>query len=256
MEDSLGSRMKDLYEIPYRLQLPKRTYTIIRLDGKAFHTLTRSCEKPYDTGFMNVMDDTTVALCECIQGVKFAYTQSDEISLLLTDFDNENTAAWFDNCGQKMASVSASIATAAFNKVWMPTGKHHGLFDSRVFVIPDPIEVYNYFVWRQNDASRNGVQMLGQHYFSTKTLNGKSCEWIIDNLKKEHEVIWEHEPMDFRLGRLHEKCQVKKDVEFNHKRTGELCRIYGATRHEWKKSALPLFTSEPVWLKSRIPKIP
>lgn len=178
MKDALGDRMKGQYEIRTRYLLPRRTYTIIRLDGKAFHTYTRGMTKPFDVYLIESMDQVTTYLCENIQGCKFGYTQSDEISLLLTDFEKETTEAWFDGNIQKMASVSASLATGKFNNIM------HGMriveadklafFDARVFTIPDPIEVENYFIWRQKDAVRNSISMFAQSLYSHKELHGKS----------------------------------------------------------------------------------
>src|ERR1017187_10429390 len=113
--DELGSRMKDNYEDRTRFSVPRRTYTVIRLDGKSFHTYTKGFQRPYDLGLMRVMDNTAIALCEAIPGCKLAFVQSDEISLILTDFDTIQTDAWFGGNIQKMASVSPSIATAHFN---------------------------------------------------------------------------------------------------------------------------------------------
>ncbi len=189
MKDELGARIKDQYEIRTRVFLPRRTYTIIRIDGKSFHTYTKNLKRPFDADLIEDMDETMMYLCENIQGCKLGYVQSDEISLLLTDFEKETTDAWFDGQVQKMASVSASMVTNKFNhlrlfrkwkqyvfrddfiNVWKEKGAE---FDSRIFTIPDPIEVENYFIWRQKDAVRNSIQMLAQSLYSQKELNGKS----------------------------------------------------------------------------------
>lgn len=188
--DSLGDRMKEQYEDRTRILLPRRTYTIIRLDGKAFHTYTRGMNKPFDLDFMDVMDQTALKLCKEIQGCKFAYVQSDEISLLLTDFDSIKCDAWFNGNIQKIASVSASIATVAFNNGMylnenvLANMSKVAYFDSRVFTIPDAIEVENYFIWRQKDAVRNSIQMVAQSLYSQGELNGK-------NLDEQQELIWQ-----------------------------------------------------------------
>lgn len=172
-KDSLGDRMKGNYENRTRFYLTRRTPVIIRLDGKAFHTLTRHCDKPFDANFIDAMKETARYLCENIQGCKLGYVQSDEISLLLTDFDLLTTDAWFDHNLQKMCSVSASMATVMFNKIWQVCHENTlALFDSRCFNIPKE-EVANYFVWRQKDWIRNSVQMLAQAYFSHKELHKK-----------------------------------------------------------------------------------
>jgi len=221
MKDDLGTRMKTQYEQRSRTFLPRRTYTIIRLDGKAFHTFTRGMERPYDQIFIDVMDKTAMFLASEIQGCKMAYVQSDEISLLLTDFSTITTDAWFDGNVQKMVSVSASMAAAQFNQLFYmnavadklldanldsftnwPTeifGKI-ALFDARVFTIPDPVEVENYFIWRQKDAVRNSLAMHAQSLFSHKELNGKSQADMHDMIHAKGEN-WDKLPDGFKRGR-------------------------------------------------------
>src|ERR1035437_7754718 len=115
-KDALGTRMKDQYENRTRYCLPRRTYAIIRADGKAWHTYTRGLVKPFDANLIKDLDTSIVSTLPHIQGAVFAYTQSDEISILLTDFESIQTSAWFDNNIQKMASVAASVLTAEFNR--------------------------------------------------------------------------------------------------------------------------------------------
>jgi tRNA(His) 5'-end guanylyltransferase len=208
--DSLGDRMKK-YEDISRIFLTRRIPVIIRIDGKAFHTFTKGFQKPFDEVLINTMQETAKELCERIQGCKIAYVQSDEISLLFTDDDTITTDAWFNKNIQKMVSVSASIATMGFNKsfglnVWDYQNKGvdekysefinpeikkfadiyykkigTALFDSRAFIIPKE-EVANYFIWRQQDATRNSIQMLAQANFSHKQLQGLSCDKLQDKL--------------------------------------------------------------------------
>lgn len=196
--------MKARYEDRTRFQLPARTYLILRADGRAFHTWTKGLERPYDTRFMTWMDHTAEALIKEIAGAQFAYVQSDEISVLITDFDQISTEGWFDNNVQKMVSVGASIATAAFASTlqnYVGSTRKVPTFDARVFTIPDPTEVANYFIWRQKDAERNSVSMLSQHYYSAKQLNGK-------NIAAQHEMIhkagdnWAKHPDGYKRGRV------------------------------------------------------
>ena len=168
---SIGNRMKENYEDRYRFKLTRRMPVIIRLDGKSFHTLTRRCIKPFDDILGNTMVHVMLMLLGEIQGAKCGYQQSDEISILLTDFDTLQTDAWFDYNVQKIASVSAGYASAWFTSHWCNDG-NIAVFDSRVFNIPKE-EVCNYFVWRQKDWIRNSVQMLAQAHFSPKQLHGK-----------------------------------------------------------------------------------
>lgn len=181
--NSLGDRMKANYENRTRYFLPRRTYTIIRLDGKAFSKLTKNCVRPFDDEFMHDMDETAISLCEHVTGCKFAYIQSDEISLLLTDFDTITTDAWFDGNIQKLCSVSASIASAYFNAESSNDNiTLIATFDSRVFTIPDSTEVENYFIWRQQDMERNSIQMVAQSLYPQKELHGKKLPQLHDML--------------------------------------------------------------------------
>lgn len=233
MPDSLGDRMKGQYEDRYRLSLPRRTYTIIRVDGKAFHTLTRSILKPYDLTFMGAMDAVAIALCSELQGAQFAYTQSDEVSVLLTDFATIQTEAWFDGNIQKMVSISAGIAAMTFNEHfgyrYKPT---QALFDSRVFTIPDRTEVANYFIWRQQDAERNSLQMLARHYYSHKELHKKNAADLHELLHLKG-VNWNDAEPRFKRGRT---------------------TVYHENR--WRLSFCPVFSKDRSYLDLVIPKHP
>lgn len=183
--DPIMQRMKENYEKRSRTYLTRRTPVIMRIDGKAFHTYTRGLNKPFDEGLMEDMKETAIYLCQNIQGAKCAYVQSDEISILVTDYDKLTTSAWFDYQIQKMVSVSASMATAKFNQLRIrrevALGGHSvdvlniklAEFDSRVFNIPKE-EVANYFHARQRDAVKNSVSMLAQSLYSHKELEGKN----------------------------------------------------------------------------------
>lgn len=194
---SLGNRMKR-YESVSQSHLSIRTPVIIRIDGKAFHTLTRNMEKPFDDNFIRCMQMTAYYLVKTIEGCNFAYTQSDEISLLLTDYKKLNTQGWFDYNIQKLTSVSAAYATYFFNKEFNREFLYFDkcipiVFDSRCFNLPKE-EVANYFIWRQKDATRNSIQMLGRAYFSHKSLNGLSCNKIQDILHETYDINWNDLP--------------------------------------------------------------
>ena len=250
-KDSLGDRMKGNYESVTKTKLVKRMPVAIRLDGKAFHTFTRGFNKPYDLVLSRAMELTTQKLCESIQGCVFGYTQSDEITLILIDYKTLDTCAWFDNEVQKMCSISASMATMWFAKMFekcvvdfnrkidvratpiddeqfideyyfpddvleeygikdnetaLGLAKKYtvacekgAMFDSRVFNIPKE-EVCNLLIWRQQDATRNSIEMLGRAYFSDKELFKKNCSNIQDMLMKQHGVNWNNIPARFKRG--------------------------------------------------------
>lgn len=216
MNDTLGNRIK-AYESVSKNYLIKRMPVVLRIDGKAFHTLTRGFVKPFDSVLSATMAMTMKALCENMQNCQLGYTQSDEISILLMDDRTLTTDSWFDNNVQKMVSVGASIATREFNKVFadivfsvkgstddelMKTYEKRiddALFDCRAFNIPKE-EVCNYFIWRQQDATRNSIQSVGQANFSPKQMHGLSCNKIQDKLFLEKGINWDKTPTKFKRG--------------------------------------------------------
>lgn len=172
--DTLVDRMKG-YENAYRLYLPRRMPVIVRVDGKAFHSYTKGLERPWDYSLESCMYDAAIFLCENIQGAQVAYIQSDEISVLVHNYKRLTSDSWFANNLQKMASVSASLATASFNlraSKLLPD-KPPALFDARVWVLPET-EVNNYFVWRQKDAVRNSISSLARSLYSHSQLQNKN----------------------------------------------------------------------------------
>lgn len=237
VKDDLGTRMKGYESVP-RNFLIKRTPVIIRLDGKAFHTFTKGFGRPFDLVLQRTMQRTAQHLCENIHGCKLAYTQSDEISLLLTDYATLNTEAWINYNVQKMTSISASMATLAFNKFFkeevenfdksiiqqdFKTTLQHSklsetyknkfdkaLFDSRAFNISKE-EVCNYFIWRQKDAIRNSIQMVGQSEYSHKELHKVNCNDMIEKLKKEKNIDWNEFPKTLQRGSVITKNNVPRE---------------------------------------------
>lgn len=204
-KSALTQRMKENYEMRARSYLTRRTPVIIRLDGCHFHTFTKGFNKPFDKILNKTMQDTAEYLCKNIQGCKYAYTQSDEISLLLIDYDTLDTDAWFDYQIQKICSVSASLATLAFNKFYSENIAEYtdstdefkkyakkistAYFDSRCFNIPKE-EVVNYFVDREKDAIRNSKASLAQSKFSQKELMNKSADEMIEMVKTKFGIDW------------------------------------------------------------------
>ena len=260
MKDSLGDRMKADYENRTRFLLPRRTYTLIRVDGNNFHRYTRGCARPYDTELMEDMDTAALALCENITGAQLAFVQSDEISVLLTDFGSPQTEAWFNGSVQKLASLSASLATAHFNAARTRRAMNQGeeaalaCFDSRAFTIPDATEVENYFLWRQQDAARNSVSMTAQAHFLHERLQGKSTDQMQEMLWSEHGVNWNDQPGGFKRGRCIVRRAVTENKEYQDKRTGEIRTAIGIERRMWEEAVPPVFTKDRDWLRAHIPK--
>lgn len=194
------------YEAVYDSYLLRRTPAIVRVDGKAFHTLTKGLERPFDINFRESMYYTALVLCEAIQGAKLAFTQSDEISVLISDFDTIRTEAWFGYRVQKMVSIAAATATAAFGQAWHRCFEKKAipLFDARVFSVPFD-EVANYFIWRQQDATRNSIQMAARSVFSHKKCLYRTCDDLQEMLYNEKDINWNDYPTALKRG----SCIVK-----------------------------------------------
>lgn len=273
---TLGDRMKNNYENITRYYLTRRMPVIIRIDGRSFHTFTRGFKKPFDDILVNTMQDTMKYLCENIQGCVLGYTQSDEISLVLTDYAELTTDAWFGNNLQKMCSVSASMATMAFTKYFVKNVKEcermalignvvlfeddekyinvlkkaiekGAMFDSRVFTIPKE-EVCNYLIWRQQDATRNSIQSVGQVNFSQKELHGKSCNNIQDMLMLQKSINWNDYSTTLKRG----SCCIKADDSLTeYDEVGNICGYI--KRSKWViDNEIPIFTQDRNYVEKLI----
>lgn len=213
---ALGDRMK-VHENVTRMVLPKRTYTILRCDGRSFSRYLKRCDKPFDYNLMECMNATAAKLCEAVEGSVFAFTCSDEISLLLSDFGSVHAQPWFGGVVQKMTSVAAALTSAHF--AWQAENSVHALgsklphfmpaFDARVFTIADPVEVANYFVWRQRDCTRNSISMAAQAHFPHGRLQGCSGAQLQEMLWSEKGTNWNDYPDGARRGRI----AVKEETE-------------------------------------------
>ena len=235
--DNLGDRMKG-YENVFRNYLPRRSYVIIRVDGKAFHSFTKGLKKPFDDELIEDMNETTKFLCANIQGAKLGYVQSDEISIIITDFETFDTQSWFENNIQKMCSISASLATAKFNQLRLKRvnngvfaneiEEHPKLaqFDSRIFLVPNRSEAMNYLLWRQNDAVRNSISMVAQSLYPHKELQGKNTDQM-QELAFRKGINWNDLEAGKRRGRLFAKTNFINGVDVNKMSLDELIKLDG-----------------------------
>lgn len=240
LKDALGERLKHNYEEVSKTRLTRRMPVMIRIDGKAFHTFTKGMVKPFDNILVETMQETMKYLCENIQGCVLGYTQSDEITLVLVDYQKLTSDAWFDYEVQKICSISASLATLAFNRIfkekasaWIDEqvndkNRFHqsqekfleinkligvyekaiekgAFFDSRCFNIPKE-EVNNFVLWRQLDAEKNSVSSVAQANFSHKELQGLSTKERITKLEEEKGIIWGDLPTTLKRG----SCCIKE----------------------------------------------
>ena len=225
----LSKRMKEYYEFIPKTKLMRRCPVAIRLDMRSGHTFTRGFKRPFDEIFIKTMQETAKYLCENIQGCVLSYQQSDEITLILIDYQKLNSSAFFDYEVQKLCSISASMATMAFNKffeqnvydsnplesvnsencelvnTYINAIKKGAMFDSRCFNIPKE-EVANLIYWRQDDCTRNSIQMVGQAYFPHKDLQNKSNSQIQDMLMLEKGINWNDFPTYQKRG----SCCIKE----------------------------------------------
>ena len=232
VHDDLANRMKE-YEKRNQYYLQKRTPVAIRVDGRSFHTFTKGFKRPFDDILMKSMQETAKYMCENMGNAKLAYVQSDEITIILTDYDTLETDCWFNYRTDKLCSISASMATMAFNKFFERNAENYiqncatdyetdgsygkgtpeyqlceiyqkalekgAMFDARCFNIPKE-EVTNLIYWRQLDAIRNSIQMVGQANFSHKELQNKSCNDIQDMLHEQKGINWNDYPTVCKRG--------------------------------------------------------
>lgn len=271
VHDDLGCRMKTFYEQIPKAKLMRRCPVTIRIDGRAFHTFTRGFQKPFDEVLIKSMQETMKYLCENIQGCVLAYTQLDEITLILVDYKKLTSSAWFDYKVQKICSIAASMATMAFNKFfekyvdeyrfnkWDGVSKYEdgtqgyiqtllnavdkgAMFDARCFNIPKE-EVTNLVYWRQLDASRNSIQMVGQANFSHKELQNKSCNDIQDMLMTQKGINWNDLPTYQKRG----SCCVRNKIVIESDGVVETIQLRDTSKseNEWViDTEIPIFKGE------------
>lgn len=275
--DAISTRMKGKYEDVFRQTLPQRTYGILRIDGKAFHTFTKSLPRPFSQDLTDAMDHAAMALCKEMQGCRFAYGQSDEYSFLFYDFDDIDTEMWFKGNVQKITSVASSIFTAHFNAKWQEIVRSPyvfvdkgslpmandldrkkkfigklAMFDARVFIIPGRTDVINYFVWRQTDASRNSLNMLASTYFSAKELHAKKAADMHEMLHLKGQN-WNNWDINFKRGRVIKRIKTTRIAKFVHKSSGKtLERPVNET--PWAvDNEIPVFTQNHDYLDGLVP---
>ena len=255
------TRMK-AYENLSKDFLMKQTPVIIRIDGRAFHTFTRGLKKPFDHVLARSMALTAEYLLNNISNCVFAYTQSDEISLLLCDYENIRTEPWFDNNQQKLVSLSAAMATLAFNRFFeqesmreeiLATGdteyfdtlerkRYKAVFDARAFNLPKE-EIVNYFIWRQQDATRNSIQMVAQAHFSEKQMHKKNTSVLQDMLMLEKGINWNDTPVRYKRG----VAIYKKLTEVTHEHNGETIKV--ERRKSFIDYNMPVLTKDRNFIK-------
>ena len=266
----LNKRMKQ-YEGCYKTIITPRSYIIIRLDGKNFSKYTKTLDKPFDNNFSNAMNETAKALCDYFNA-KFAYTQSDEISLLITEIGGSvESQPELGNVLQKLCSLTASVATAKFNEVRnmqfinkvvnvvKDPNEHielpkQAIFDSRVFVVPNEDEVMNHMIWRQQDASKNSISMAAHALLGHQATMNKSGAEKQEMMFQEKGVNWNEYPIKFKRGVVISKEEYDREVplydghDFVDGVTQTVKRKRWAVDYE-----TPIFTKDREYLMNLIP---
>lgn len=248
---TLSDRMKD-YERETRLELPRKAFSVIRVDGRSFHTWTRGLERPYSERMMRAMAAATEALCREVSGAVVGYTQSDEISIVYQDFVGKHAEPWFGGVVQKVASVAASIATATFAQEFPDRPLAH--FDARVFSLPSTAEAANYLVWRQRDAQKNAISMLAHERYSHSELLGKTVSDRLRMLAEAGAPV-QTASMRFLNGQVAYRVKVTEKVSYRDRRTGELRETpEPVERNRWVcEAALEFTAAADNWLATQLP---
>ena len=220
MPSDLDVRMK-LYESASDIRLMPNLPVMARIDGKNFHSVCKTMDRPYDKDFSDLMVKVMTALAVNTVAT-CAYCQSDEITLCWTNH------VYFEGRLSKLTSVLASMATYYFvdyrpENLLIKSAFSPIHFDCRVWAVPNTSEAANVFVWREADATRNSIQMAGQDQFSHKELNKKSCDDIQEMLWQKG-INWNNYPEAFKRGTYCRRILVKRpftkdellDLPFHH----------------------------------------
>lgn len=198
-----GEKFKNA-ETEAQTYLPAHSYAAVRVDGKGFSRFTKAqgYSVPFCDDFRAIMDYTAEQLLRSVDGAIFAYVQSDEISVIFSDHQKDNTEWWHGGKVQKIVSLTAANASVAYaRKEWERSGNSGStpIFDSRVFALADRETVEEYIRWRRFDAQKNSVSMAAGSKFSHKQLLGISSK---DRAEMLNGTELEHLPEWFYNGRI------------------------------------------------------
>ena len=210
-------------------------YTLLMLDGKNFSKMIKNTfKKPFDEDFIHMMNETAKYLVEHLQGAKIAYTQSDEISILVTDFDTPQTDLLFGGRLCKINSIAASMATAEFNRLFMKyqleqtkTSEDYRFenvidkickmklvqFDCKCWMVPTENDMFAWFLHRNLDCIKNSKNQTSQTYIPHKQLVGKTADEGIELLKNEKGIDWYALPDGMKYGRI--ICKKEMNLVWN-----------------------------------------
>lgn len=226
--NTLEDKCKYYQSVSDHVLMPN-SYVLVHCDGRAFSSLIKKrFKRPFDDDFIFMMNETAKYLCENIGGCKMAYVQSDEISLVLTDFDTETTDSFFGYRMCKLISTIAAMATAKFNRLWTQSILHFpcsdsdknlifnelplATFDCKVWNVPNYYDAVAWFIFRQNDCIKNSVSQTAQSLFSHKELEGVDTQGRIDKMLCEKGINWEDFDNGVKYGRFIYKVKVMTKI--------------------------------------------
>lgn len=219
-------------------RLTPNSYVLAHIDGRAFsHMVKKKFKLPFDDTFINMMNETAIYICKNVQGCKIAYTQSDEISLVITDFDNPNSDSFFGYRLCKMQSIIASLATGKFNQMAIEnlvkdcstTEEIQAVisdfkplqFDCKVWTVPTYNDAFAWLLYRQNDCIKNSKQQAAQTYIRHKELNKKVTDDQISLLKEKTGIDWES---DYDNGKKYGRLIYKENIQCTSEKYGDFIR--------------------------------
>jgi tRNA(His) 5'-end guanylyltransferase len=203
-KDKLGDLLKEQEQTEAGRKANVILPLMARLDGKCFSKFTKGLKRPYDQRFSDLMIETGSYLVKQSEAL-LCYVQSDEITLFwFLDKENfSNREFWFGGKFQKLTSILAGSASSYFSanvpKFLYEKQGSYPTFDARVWNVPDLEHAYLNFVWRQQDAQKNSVSMYARHFFSHKSLQGKTCREM-KGMLAEIGQPWEDLPRFFTHG--------------------------------------------------------
>ena len=224
--DNFGDRMKT-YERLAESQLILNLPIVVRLDGKSFSKYTSRLERPYDLKLIELMQNTCKHLMKISHNIKVAYQQSDEITLIISnDYDNP---VEYSGRVQKLCSILAAECSVYFatHAYILENALHdHPVFDCRIFNVPDWVEASNAVLWREQDATKNSIQLAGQSNFSHKEMQGLKNNQVQEKLLLEKNINWNDYPASFKRG-SYIKREKYFDPNLNTERSHFVVKDFG-----------------------------
>ena len=248
---TLKERMKSL-QAARDYKLDKDSYILCHIDGRAFSKMIKKrFILPFDDEFMRMMDDTAAYVCENVQGAKLAYVQSDEISIVITNFKYEvgellQGSSFFDYRLCKLQSIIASLATAKFNQLYtlrmLSVDSDKGVnqrinempliqFDCKCWDVKTYEDMFAWFKFRQNDCIRNSKQQFAQAYCSHKDLLNKNSDEQILYCKLKTGNDWNALNGQYKYGRL--VYRTTYPTQTINPKTGERVNVIRSQYSSW-----------------------